>query len=139
MYNTLDRKRYIGLLADIVPTVISNEEDYRRIESKAEQLSTLGEDMSVEEVAVLQLLLSLMQHYEDTYLRKLTSEDNSTPPHLVLKELMLIRGLKQKDMTGFFGGYKSNTSAVLSGKRAISKEQAKALAEYFNVSPAVFI
>jgi HTH-type transcriptional regulator/antitoxin HigA len=51
---------------------------------------------------------------------------------------MLERGLKPKDMLDVFGS-KEITSEVINGKRSISKAQAKALGEFFHVSPALFL
>jgi HTH-type transcriptional regulator/antitoxin HigA len=47
-------------------------------------------------------------------------------------------GLKAVGLAPIFGG-RGRVSDVLSGRRNISKEQAKRLAERFHVSPAVFI
>ena len=48
------------------------------------------------------------------------------------------RGLKPADIAPVMGS-RARASEVLSRKRAISKEQAKRLGEFFNVSPAAFI
>ena len=47
------------------------------------------------------------------------------------------RGLKQKDLVSVFGS-QGIASEVLNGKRDISKAIAKALGEFFHVSPALF-
>lgn len=139
MNSTFDTAKYIKLLEDTVPTLIEDEDDYRRIGSEVSRIKAQGEDLTPEEVKLLKLLLSLMQQYENSRLQQISPEDATVPPHAVLRELMNIRGLKQKDLQQFFGGHKSNTSAVLNGNRPISKEQAKALGEFFHVSPALFI
>ena len=51
---------------------------------------------------------------------------------------MNARGLKQSDLSKLFGS-KGRASEVINGKRAISKAQAKALAEFFHVSAELFI
>jgi HTH-type transcriptional regulator/antitoxin HigA len=48
------------------------------------------------------------------------------------------RGLKPIDMAPVPGS-RARVSEVLSRKRAISKDQAKRLGEFFDVSPAAFI
>ncbi|WP_343217816.1 helix-turn-helix domain-containing protein [Halotia branconii] len=48
------------------------------------------------------------------------------------------REIKQSDLVRIIGS-KEIVSEVVNEKRAISKEQAKALGEFFNVSPALFI
>ena len=47
-------------------------------------------------------------------------------------------GLKAAELAEIMGG-RSRVSDVLTGKRAISKEQAKRLGERFKLSPAAFI
>jgi HTH-type transcriptional regulator / antitoxin HigA len=54
-----------------------------------------------------------------------------------LQEFVTDRGLKQKDLLPVFGS-QGIASEVLSGKRSISKAQAKALGEFFKVSPTLF-
>jgi HTH-type transcriptional regulator / antitoxin HigA len=47
------------------------------------------------------------------------------------------RGLKQKDLVPVFGS-QGIASEVLNGKRGIIKAQARALGEFFKVSPSLF-
>jgi HTH-type transcriptional regulator/antitoxin HigA len=46
--------------------------------------------------------------------------------------------LRQADLMKIFGS-RGRVSEVVNGKRAISKSQAKALGEFFKVSPELFI
>ena len=46
--------------------------------------------------------------------------------------------LRQADMVPIFES-RGRVSEVVNGKRAISKDQAKALGEFFKVSPELFI
>ncbi|MAD44050.1 MAG: DNA-binding protein [Oceanospirillaceae bacterium] len=55
----------------------------------------------------------------------------------MLKGLMEIRGTKQKDLSHIAG--QSTISEILNGKRQITKNQAKALAEYFDMPLGAFI
>ncbi|MDP2095240.1 MAG: helix-turn-helix domain-containing protein, partial [Hydrogenophaga sp.] len=59
-------------------------------------------------------------------------------PGQVLRFLMDQHGLKQADLTTELGA-QSVVSEVLNGRRQINVRQAKALAERFGVSAAVFI
>jgi antitoxin component HigA of HigAB toxin-antitoxin module len=59
-------------------------------------------------------------------------------PAEMLRFLMEQRGLRQRDIVHLFGS-SGVASEVINGKRAISKNQAKALAEFFRVSPELFI
>ncbi len=62
-----------------------------------------------------------------------------TTPHVMLHSLLEQRELKQRDLLPMFGGSRGLTSEVFSGKRAVSKAQAKKLAEFSHVSIEVFI
>jgi HTH-type transcriptional regulator / antitoxin HigA len=79
------------------------------------------------------LLVKLVEDYE-----KENYPMPQAPPHEVLKHLMQARGVRQKDLMHIF---KSDgiASEVVNGKRSISKAQAKALAEFFDVSVDLFI
>lgn len=55
----------------------------------------------------------------------------------MLKALMTLHGLKQKDLIPAMGT-KSVVSEVLAGKRELSKQAIANLAQLFHVSPAVF-
>jgi HTH-type transcriptional regulator/antitoxin HigA len=59
-------------------------------------------------------------------------------PHELLQHLMESNNTRQADLVGLIGS-RGVVSEVVNGKRAISKAQAKALGEFFNVSPGLFI
>lgn len=57
----------------------------------------------------------------------------------VLRLLMESNGLSQPQLAEKVGISQSTLSAVLTGKRSLTKEHVVALARYFNVSPAAFL
>ncbi len=59
-------------------------------------------------------------------------------PHSRLRSLMEERGLRQRDLLEVFGS-RGIASEVVSGKREISKAQAKALAAIFHVPADLFL
>ncbi|MBD2777617.1 helix-turn-helix domain-containing protein [Iningainema tapete] len=126
-------EEYIRLLAETLPRVIDTEQEYERLLKEARTLMALGENLTAEQAEVLQLLAILIEQYEDEHYQL-----QAATPHEILNELMLVRGLKQKDLLEIFGA-KGITSEVVNGKRGISKSQAKALGEFFHVSPALFL
>lgn len=130
---TLDVRRYGRLLAKTVPKVIENEEEYGRVLSEVERLMDRGDHRTAEEDALLSLLVSLIQAYEQRHypMREVSA-------HEVLRYLMEKRGLKQADLVPIFksSGYVSD---VINGKRAISKAHARKLAAFFGVSAELFI
>ncbi|MGH9938765.1 MAG: helix-turn-helix domain-containing protein [Blastocatellia bacterium] len=63
---------------------------------------------------------------------------NQLEPHEALEYLMEVNNLRQADLVKVFGS-RSRVSDAATGKRAISKEQARRLGEFFRVSPALSI
>lgn len=61
------------------------------------------------------------------------------PAHQVLAFLMEQRGLSQSAVARATGIYQSNLSQVLRGKRKLTLEQIRSLANFFNVDPSVFV
>jgi HTH-type transcriptional regulator/antitoxin HigA len=128
-------KRYGRLLAKAVPRVITTEEEYERALAIVESLMEKGErKMTPEEDALLDLLTNLIRDYEETaYPLRQKSE-----PHAMVAFLLEQRGLTPKDLWPAIGS-KSRVSEILAGKRSISKEQAKKLAEFFCVRADLFL
>lgn len=132
---TFNPKIYGMLLAETLPGVISSDEEYDRVEEIFNRLMNKGEDgLSPEEDRLFDLLANLLEDYERRTLPLLPESS----PLETLKFLMSENDLKQKDVVPIFGS-QGIASEVLSGKRAISKMQAKALAERFRVSAELFI
>lgn len=126
-------KRYVDLLATALPQIIETEEDHQRMLAVVEPMMAREDDLSPEEVKLFDLLVRLIQDYEDRVYPIEPAE-----PHLVLQHLMEARGVQQKDLTSLFGS-SGRASEAINGVREISKAQAKALAEFFHVSPELFI
>jgi HTH-type transcriptional regulator/antitoxin HigA len=63
---------------------------------------------------------------------------DTTPPLEMLRYLMEHRGLRQVDLAPVFGS-RSVASNVLNGKRELSKTHIRRLADFFHVSPEVFL
>jgi len=133
MTSTLNREEYVKLLAETLPRVIDSVQEYKRLLNEVEKLMDLGENLTAEQVEVLQLLVTVIEQYEKKHYQL-----KAATPHDVLHELILARDLKQKDLLEIFGS-KGITSEVINGKRGISKSQAKALGTFFHVSPALFL
>ena len=130
---TFNKQLYGVLLTDTLPSVIDSAAEYDRIESIFEKLLD-NEDRSPEEDKLFDLLANLLEDYERRSLPPLVGSS----PLEALKFLMRQNDLAQKDLIEVFGS-KGIASEVLSGKRSISKTQAKKLAERFSVSTDLFI
>lgn len=129
----IDPARYRRLLSRAMPVVIETEEENERMLAIVEKLMTKGEAISPEEEKLLKLLAALIQAFEELYY-----QPREASPLEVLQHLMEAREIKQSDLRDVFGS-KGIASEVLSGKRAISKTHARALAGYFKVPADLFI
>jgi HTH-type transcriptional regulator/antitoxin HigA len=130
----LDLKRYGRLLARAAPKVIKTEEENERALAIVESLMEKGENnLTPEEDALLELLVDLIHDFEEKAYPTPKSE-----PHKMVAFLLEQRGLAAKDLWPVIGS-KSRVSEILAGKRSISKDQAKKLAEFFHVGVDLFI
>ncbi|HSK73005.1 MAG TPA: hypothetical protein VK892_15000, partial [Pyrinomonadaceae bacterium] len=132
----VDVKKYGLLLMEALPSVISSEEELERMTEQIDRLMTKGirqDGLSLEEEKLLELMSVLIENYEDEHYPM-----PEVPPNEVLKFLMEENNLKQSDLLPIFGS-SGIASEVVNGKRAISKAQAKKLAEFFKVSVELFI
>ena len=132
--DVLNLGRYGRLLAKFVPKVIATESENEAALAIVESLMKKGDGgRNQEEEALLELLVSLIEQFEKAEYHLLEGT-----PLSALQFLMESNGLKAIERAPIFGG-RGRISDVLSGRRDISKEQAKRLAERFHVSPSVFI
>jgi len=132
MILTFDGATYSKLLAEIAPRAIETEEEYDRLLAVAERL-TFAKNRTPEERALYKLLVTLIEVYEaENY------PMDKPEPHEILQHIMESSGTRQADLVGIIGS-SGVVSEVVNGKRAISKAQAKALGDYFKISPSLFI
>jgi HTH-type transcriptional regulator/antitoxin HigA len=129
---TINPARYGKLCAEVIPKVIETDDELDRLVEKMETLDR-RKNPTPEEVALSELLLKLIQDYDD---RHYPIPDS--PPNEMIRHLMEHRGLKQADLVPVIGS-RSQVSDMVTGKRSVSKAQARKLAEFFKVSPALFI
>ena len=129
----IDNKKYARVLARVLPRVIKTEKEYERMLAEVEKLMDKGEHRTAEQDAALDLMVRLIQDYEE--------EHHPLPnpsPHEMLVYLMQQRGLKQADLLSIFKS-RGYVSDVVNAKRAISRVHAKQLAEFFKVSANLFV
>jgi len=128
----INERKYGKLLAETLPRVIANDEEFDRMVAQLEALSIPERQLSAEEDALATLLERLIADYDDKF--SLPEQ----PPHEMVKYLMDQRGLKQADLVPVLGS-RAQVSDLVNGKRGISKAQVKKLAEYFGVSAELFL
>jgi HTH-type transcriptional regulator / antitoxin HigA len=131
MIATIDQE-YAQLLAATQPKAIETEAENEFYLAEVAKLMQLGEALSPAQERLLKLLVNLIESFESQHYQL-----KSATPLEILTELMIDRGLKQKDLLPVFGS-QGVASEVLNGKRGISKAIAKALGEFFKVSPSLF-
>lgn len=132
MSNCTKPSIYHNLLAQVAPKVIETEEEYDSILAVVEQL-TFKKNRTIEEQTLHKLLVTLIEVYEaENY------PMDKSAPHEILQHIMESSGTRQVDLVGVIGS-SGVVSEVVNGKRSISKAQAKALGDYFQVSPTLFI
>jgi HTH-type transcriptional regulator/antitoxin HigA len=122
---------YAELLRQTQPAVIHAEEQNRQYLGTLEHLAAKP-DPTAAEAKLIELLTLLIEQYEaQAYPLPHTS------PTDIIRHLMEAHHLRQKDLVGIFET-ESIVSAVLNGKRELTRDHIKRLSERFSVSPAVF-
>ncbi len=122
---------YGRLLKAVQPKRIHSKHEHARFLGQIEALMLKGENnLTPAEQTLLELLVELVHGYEQAVLPA-----KKASPAEMLKYLMEENRLKPADLPI----PASRVSEILTCKRTISKAQARALAERFGVSPALFI
>ncbi len=129
----INDRKYARVLAKILPRVITNDEEHERMLAEVEKLMDKGEQRTPEQDAALELMVRLVQDYEEKH-----HPLPDPSPGEMLVYLMELRGLKQADMVPIFKS-RGYVSDVIHGKRAISRGLVRQLAGFFNVSADLFI
>jgi HTH-type transcriptional regulator / antitoxin HigA len=129
----LDERRYRELLDVTLPVAIRTEEEYHRLLNAAAALMEKQEaEISEEEGRLLEMLSILIDEYENRAHPLPKAE-----PHKMLAYLLEEKDMKPSDLWTILP--KSRVSEILSGKRSISKAQARQLAELLRVPVDLFL
>jgi HTH-type transcriptional regulator/antitoxin HigA len=116
-----------------LPVAIRTEEEYKRLLSAAAALMERPEEeISEEEGRRLEMLSILIDEYENRAHPLPKAE-----PHRMLAYLLEEKSMKPSDLWTILP--KSRVSEILSGKRGISKAQARQLAELLRVPVDLFL
>lgn len=130
---TLDPVVYGKLLAEELPKPIEDDAEFDRMVARLEDLDFPERELTAEETALREILAALIDIYVETHY-----DLPEQPPHEMVKYLMEQRGLKQSDLVPVLGT-RTQVSDIVTGKRGISKAQAKKLAEFFHTGVELFI
>ncbi len=130
----IDRTKYLRLANRVVVKAIETKQEYDAMVAEVGRLIDKGEEhLSAEESALLETIAILIQAYDDEHYPL-----SEVAPNEMLAHLMEASGRQARDLLPIFAT-RGRVSEVLNGKRSISKEQAKRLAEFFKVSVELFI
>lgn len=131
---TLNPAAYAKLLAKVQPHAIKDEREYDRLVAEVGQLMERGEEnLTPEETSLLEMMSILIEEYDRKHYPLKPFQ-----PHRMLAFLLEQRNLKPNDLWPVLGS-KGRVSEIITGKRAISKAQAKKLADFFHVTADLFI
>ena len=129
----LDERKYRELLDETLPVVIRTGEEHQRLlRAVAELMEKPEPAITEEEGRLLEMLSMLIEEYEDRVHPLPKAE-----PHKMLNYLLREKQLKPTDLWAVLP--KSRVSEILSGKRGISKAQARQLAEMLRVPVDLFL
>ena len=124
---------YVKLLVAHQPAKPRNRRELAELTALLETLAANETKQSPAMERFIETLTALVMQYEEEI-----QPDPERSPAGVLRYMMEERGLRQTDLVPILGS-KSYVSQILSGHRPISKESARKLAEFFQVSAYSFI
>ncbi|QFS48089.1 helix-turn-helix domain-containing protein [Nostoc sphaeroides] len=129
---TFNSDIYSQLLSQHQPRIIKTEEENEKFLEIVEELLSRS-NLTPEEDALLELLVKLIEDFEDKHYQL-----NSSTPYSRLLHLMEARGLEQADLVEILGSSEIVTK-IMNCELEITKEQAEALGNFFHVEPSLFL
>ncbi|MHC5594955.1 MAG: helix-turn-helix domain-containing protein [Nostoc sp.] len=129
---TFNSDIYSQLLSQHQPRIIKTEEENEKFLETVEELLSRS-NLTPEEDALLELLVKLIEDFEDKHYQL-----NVSTPSSRLLHLMEARSLEQADLVEILGSSKI-VAKVINGELEITKEQAEALGKFFHVDTSLFI
>ncbi len=127
-------KAYMELVKEFPLIPLRDKSQLAQAVQMMKQLAYRKNTLTGSESDYLAVLGDLIAKYE----KRLPLLAEEMTPQEALAFLMETNGLAQADLVEYVG-YKSNLSAFLNGHRSLSKRAACRLADYFKVSPALFL
>ncbi len=124
--------QYRDLLVKFVPRPIRSDRDYRRALADLEKL--MIPHPGAAQSLLIEVFSTLIEQYE--------SREYPTPqssPSEMLAHLLEAKGVRNSELAKKTGIPATTLSNVLKGRRGISKANGVRLANYFGVSPIVFL
>ena len=129
---TFVRDIYSKLLSKYQPRIIKTEEENEFFMEIVEELIST-KNLNSEEEALLQLLVKLIEDFEDKHY-----QINASTPQSRLLHLMEARSLDATDLLEIMGSREAVVE-VINDRLEITKQQAEALGRFFHVDPGLFL
>ncbi|MEG3894040.1 MULTISPECIES: transcriptional regulator [unclassified Microcoleus] len=129
---TFDSDRYSSLLSQYQPRIIKNEDENETFLEIVENL-LCRKNLTPEEDTLLELLVKLIEDFEENHYQL-----NASTPHSRLLHLMDARSLELADLVEIIGTVETVTE-IVNGQLEINKKQAEALGKFFHVNPGLFL
>ena len=135
MVLTISRAKYGKLLSQTLPKRIETDEEFDHFVEIMEGLSRTAakREPTPEEKALHSLLSTLIKEYDDR-VHPLPAGN----PLRMLQYLVEQRNLRPVDLVPVFGS-RAHVSMALNGRRDLSKDHIRKLAEFFRTSTDVFL
>lgn len=131
MTRTFNPESYGQLLVKYQPKAITTESENEQAIALAQELEHRT-NRTLEEDTLLELLVTLIEKFEDTYY-----PIPQGTPHSMLLHLMEARDWSSKDLVGVIGS-EEIVLKIINGEIPINKSQAQALAKLFKVDESLF-
>ncbi|MBW4454989.1 MAG: transcriptional regulator [Nostoc indistinguendum CM1-VF10] len=129
---TFNSDIYSQLLSQHQPRIIKTEEENEKFLETVEELLSRS-NLTPEEDALLELLVKLIEDFEDKHYQL-----NVSTPRSRLLHLMEARSLEQADLVEIIGSSEIVTK-IINSELEITKKQAEALGNFFHVDASLFI
>ena len=129
---TFDSDRYSSLLSQYQPRIIKNEDENEIFLEIVESLLSRN-NLTPEEDTLLELLVKLIEDFEENHYQL-----NASTPHSRLIHLMNARSLEAADLVDIMGSIEMVTE-IVNGQQEITKKQAEDLGNFFHVNPGLFL
>jgi len=129
-------KKYKALAEKFPLVLIQSKADLKKAYAVLMPLVKRGDDLEEEEQAYVDVLSVLISKFEED--TKMYPVEKSSPAEM-LEFLMTENNLSQSDLARELGIRQNRISEIVSGNREFSKNHVAMLAQYFKVSPALFL
>ena len=127
-----DSNKYSSLLSQYQPRIIKNEDENEIFLEIVESLLSRN-NLTPEEDTLLELLVKLIEDFEEK-----SYQINASTPNSRLLHLMDARNLEAADLVEIMDTIEIVTQ-IINNQLEITKKQAEALGKFFHVNPSLFL